>query len=248
MSSQERRADRLGVRGQLRGENLVRLGRPAEALAEENFDRADPRLHICDLDLGSVLLAAVGAGEGRPVRAGRAERRVEQRLLDLDHGVGGHLRQTRPDLGRADRRAVLCHGRGRLLDVDRCRSARVPTARVTPGADRVLAKLGRETCMVAAVGRSRGRGERTTLASVTAKRGTTRNRHLGRSIARERSAALGGTDALDGRRWEAHTDRSGCDGEAGASVESPPVADDPRVGRGDRRRPRARRPRSCLGT
>ena len=64
-----RRGGECGVVG------LLGLGGAAEALAEEKLDRGDAGADVGDVDLGAVLLAAVGAGEGGPVLLGRLRER-----------------------------------------------------------------------------------------------------------------------------------------------------------------------------
>ncbi len=110
--------DRVDVRGQLRGCDLLGLGWPAKRLAKQHLDRADPGSNVGDLYLDSVFLAAVWAREGRPVLPRRSERRIEQRALDLADGLGRDLRESRANLRRGDRGVDRRHRLrgGRLVD------------------------------------------------------------------------------------------------------------------------------------
>ena len=124
-----------------------------------------------------MLLAALGAGERRPVLARRTNGGVEQRGLDLIQRRRRRLCKQRPDLGRCDR-AARDRGRRRLLDADGCLEARVAPARISARPHRVVAEFGCELFVVAAVGRCRRRRKRAALASIAAKSGTARNRHV----------------------------------------------------------------------
>src|SRR5262249_15613225 len=115
-----------------------------------------------------------------------------------------------------------------------CHAPAAPSA--TPHAKRVCGET-RQLAKLAVAGHTMPAGG-TPAKAWSPHRGRDRGRTPRRPEPRLTHAWVG--EDRDAVRHEAHTDGSGCDGEAGASVEPPPVADDPVVGRGDRRRPGAR--------
>jgi hypothetical protein len=72
-----------GERGMM---GLLGLCGTPETLAEQKLDGGDAGADIGDVHLGTVLLAAVGTGEGGPVLPGGPESRVEQRPLNRIQG------------------------------------------------------------------------------------------------------------------------------------------------------------------